>query len=65
MVCRTLANVFQKLSGPQPFKYFSAILNFLSQHNKNLKSVIVQRVKVSVAVLTDLNLLPHQTAIIQ
>ena len=28
-------------------------------------SVIVQRVKVSVAILTDLNLLPYQTAIIQ
>ena len=28
-------------------------------------SVIVQRVKVSVAILTDLNLLSYQTAIIQ
>ena len=28
-------------------------------------SVIVQRVKVSVAILTHLNLLPYQTAIIQ
>ena len=28
-------------------------------------SVIVQRVKVSVAILSDLNLLPYQTAIIQ
>ena len=27
--------------------------------------VIVQKVKVSVAILTDLNLLPYQTAIIQ
>ena len=32
---------------------------------KTILTVIVQRVKVSVAILTDLNLLPYQTAIIQ
>ena len=37
----------------------------LLQCNFILLYVIVQRVKVSVAILTDLNLLPYQTAIIQ
>ena len=36
----------------------------LLQCNFILFYVIVQRVKVSVAILTDLNLLPYQTAII-
>ena len=37
----------------------------LHQCNFILCYVIVQRVKISVAILTDLNLLPHQTAIMQ
>ena len=37
----------------------------LLQCNFILIYVIVQRIKVSVAILTDLNLLPYQTAIIQ
>ena len=46
-------------------RHFSDQVYKLLQCNFILRYVIVQRVKGSVAILTDLNLLPYQTTIIQ